>query len=134
MKLSFATTILSYTCMFASGQNLRSISRELVVKDKGCRSKQPDGLIFSKADDAVVNYFSGFNCPRPKSTEPGYYCRTRDSDNSISFNEDVMTVDTNKWVAGGFRMGCMKKDFSTGWQCAAACGIGPNLPTLSDVS
>lgn len=106
--------------------------------DRACRSDHPkaDGVIFGTPQDAAVEYFQGFKCPHPKPGDKDYYCRTRTSDNAISFdmNNGVMKVDTNPWVSGGFRMGCMKKDFTTGWQCAAACGMGPELPTLSDVS
>lgn len=100
----------------------------------GARSNA-DGVIFGNYGDGVVEYFDGFpNCPKPQKGDPDYYCRTRTSDNAIMFDEptDSMSVSTTKWFGGGFRMGCMKKDVTTGWQCAAQCGFSKNNPRVSD--
>jgi hypothetical protein len=133
MNLFSSILLLAGTCcMLASAQDLELFSR--VLKDRACAGGKPDAVIFGTPEDAVVEYFEGFHCPKPEPADKDYYCRTRTSDNAISFEGSVMEVNTNKWVAGGFRMGCMKKDFTTGWQCAAACGTGPNLPKLSEVS
>lgn len=66
--------------------------------------------------DAQVYYLPNFNCPKPGPDDPNYFCRTRTRDNTITFSEadDTMIVDTTPWFGGGFRMGCMKKDFTTG--------------------
>ena len=113
---------------------LQLFSLSLAQTDKGCPGTVPnDGIIFAAQQDAIVEYFPGFpNCPKPAVDDPSYWCRTRDSDNTITFANNVMTVDTNPWVAGGYRMGCMKKDHTTGWQCGAACNVGTKLPTISD--
>ena len=101
------------------------------VVNRGCAAGNRDErAVFTKPDDSKAAYDPNINLPRDDSL----FCRTRSSDDLVSFACETLVVDTNPWVSGGFRLGCMKKDFTTGWQCAASCGGDKHLPELTDVS
>lgn len=132
MFINFTMKNLSPPLLLVLLLGLASANEPADYACPGTRSND-DGVIFGHYGDGIVHYFDGFpDCPKPKPGDADYYCVTRAD--AVSFDEptDSMSVTTTPWFGGGFRMGCMKKDVTTGWQCAAKCGMSKNNPRISD--